>query len=217
MSKKLPIVAIVGRANVGKSSLFNAVLERREAIVAREAGTTRDSVTAKAEWKGQQFWLVDTAGMKDAADDFEFTIQEQITQAADSADVIWVVVEANIPITEEDRKVAKVALKTRKPVFLVINKVDRARGGDLEGFDRLGIKPILPTSTTQHRGINELLDTLVEQIPKAVIEEPSDTIRVALLGDQTLAKVHCLTRSPKSNRPLLQTGQAPRATLTEPT
>jgi len=122
MSKKLPIVAIVGRANVGKSSLFNAVLERREAIVAREAGTTRDSVTAKAEWKGQQFWLVDTAGMKDAADDFEFTIQEQITQAADSADVIWVVVEANIPITEEDRKVAKVALKTRKPVFWLLTR-----------------------------------------------------------------------------------------------
>ena len=188
MSKKLPIVAIVGRANVGKSSLFNAVLERREAIVAREAGTTRDSVTAKAEWKGQQFWLVDTAGMKDAADDFEFTIQEQITQAADSADVIWVVVEANIPITEEDRKVSKVALKTRKPVFLVINKVDRARGDDLDGFDRLGIKPILPTSTTQHRGINELLDTLVEQIPKATLEEASDTIRVALLGRPNVGK-----------------------------
>src|SRR5277367_4681452 len=103
MSKKLPIVAIVGRANVGKSSLFNAILNRREAIVAREAGTTRDSIMAKAsverrttndERRGESerfdFWLVDTAGIKDAVDDFEFTIQEQITQAADSADVIWV-------------------------------------------------------------------------------------------------------------------------------
>src|SRR4051812_21338666 len=110
MSKKLPIVAIVGRANVGKSSLFNAILERKEAIVAREAGTTRDSIMAKAEYQvpdaedPHQFWLVDTAGIKDPEDDFEFTIQEQITQAADSADVIWVVVEADIPITEEDRR-----------------------------------------------------------------------------------------------------------------
>src|SRR5690242_11704298 len=116
---KLPIVAIVGRANVGKSSLFNAILERREAIVADEPGTTRDSTMAKAEFGGHQFWLVDTAGIKDPGDDFEFTIQEQIAQAADSADVIWVVTEANVMITEEDRRVAKMALKTGKPVFLV--------------------------------------------------------------------------------------------------
>src|SRR5215469_11956035 len=143
MSKKLPIVAIVGRANVGKSSLFNAILDRREAIVAREAGTTRDSLMAKAEYRDQQFWLVDTAGMKSPEDDFEFTIQEQIMQAADSADVIWVVVEADVPITEEDRRVAKMALKSRKPVFLIINKTDKAHGADLSGFERLGIKPIL--------------------------------------------------------------------------
>src|SRR5579884_4095272 len=120
MAKKLPIVAIVGRANVGKSSLFNAVLNKREAIVAREAGTTRDSIMAKAEYKRQHFWLVDTAGIKDPEDDFEFTIQEQISQAAGSADVIWVVVETDVPVTEEDRRVAKMALRSRKPVFLII-------------------------------------------------------------------------------------------------
>jgi len=187
-SKKLPIVAIVGRANVGKSSLFNAILERREAIVAKEAGTTRDSITAKASWRGQDLWLVDTAGMKDAQDDFEFTIQEQITQAADSADVIWVVVEADVPITEEDRRVARTALKSRKPVFLVVNKVDKARGQDLDIFMRLGIKPIVHTSTTQHRGIGELLDTLVEQIPKATLPDNDDRIRVALLGRPNVGK-----------------------------
>lgn len=186
---KLPIVAIVGRANVGKSSLFNAILERREAIVAREAGTTRDSITAKATWRGQDFWLVDTAGMKDATDDFEFTIQEQITQAADSADVIWVVVEADVVVTEEDRRVAKLALKSRKPVFLVINKVDKARREhDLDAFDRLGIKPIIRTSSTQRRGISELLDTLVERIPKASLTENDDRIRIALLGRPNVGK-----------------------------
>src|SRR6218665_2356618 len=131
MSKnKVPIVAIVGRANVGKSSIFNAVLDRREAIVAKEAGTTRDSIIAKATYKEQDFWLVDTAGMKDAEDDFEFTIQEQIIQAAESADIIWVVIEANVPITDEDRRVAKLALKSKKPVVLVVNKIDKIKKFD---------------------------------------------------------------------------------------
>jgi len=188
MSKKLPIVAIVGRANVGKSSLFNAILERREAIVAKEAGTTRDSITAKASWNGQDFWLVDTAGMKDATDDFEFTIQEQITQAADSADVIWVVVEADVPIVEEDRRVAKLALKSQKPVFLVVNKADKARGQDLSIFLRLGIKTIMYTSTTQRTGVSELLDTLVQQIPHAQLADNEDRISIALLGRPNVGK-----------------------------
>jgi GTP-binding protein len=188
MSKKLPIVAIVGRANVGKSSLFNTILDRREAIVAREAGTTRDSIMARAEYSDQHFWLVDTAGIKDPDDDFEFTIQEQIVQAADSADIIWVVVEADIPITEEDRRVAKMALKSRKPVFLIINKIDKAKGADLAGFDRLGIKPIIWTSTTQQKGIEQLLDTLVKIIPKATEEIDDDRLRVAIVGRPNVGK-----------------------------
>jgi GTP-binding protein len=201
--KKLPIVAIVGRANVGKSSLFNAILARREAIVAKEAGTTRDSVTAKATWRGQDFWMVDTAGMKDAEDEFEFTIQEQITQAADSADIIWVVVEADIAITEEDRRVAKMALKSRKPVFLVINKVDKAKGNDLDSFQRLGIKPIIQTSTTQHRGIGELLDQLVEQIPKATIKEDSNRLRIALLGRPNVGKSYLFNTLAKKQQAIV--------------
>jgi GTP-binding protein len=202
MSKKLPIVAIVGRANVGKSSLFNAILDRREAIVAKEAGTTRDSVTAKASWNGQDFWMVDTAGMKDAEDEFEFTIQEQILQAADSADVIWVLVEANIAITEEDRRVAKMALKSRKPVFLVVNKVDRERGENI-AFERLGIKPIIKTSTTQHRGISELLDTLVEYIPKASLQEDDDRLHIALLGRPNVGKSYLFNTLAKKQQAIV--------------
>jgi len=192
MSKKLPIVAIVGRANVGKSSLFNAILDRREAIVAREAGTTRDSIMALAEYQGNNFWMVDTAGIKDPDDDFEFTIQEQIQQAADSADVIWVVVEADVPITEEDRRVATMALKSRKPVFLVVNKVDKARGksaqAELGNFVRLGIKTIVHTSTTQNTGIDSLLSQLAKIIPAVSQLEDDDRLRIAILGRPNVGK-----------------------------
>lgn len=188
MAKKLPIVAIVGRANVGKSSLFNAVLDRREAIVAREAGTTRDSIMAKAEYEGRHFWLIDTAGIKDPEDEFEFTIQEQIAQAADSADVIIVMVEADVPITDEDRRVAKMALKSRKPVLLVINKMDRARGVDLSGFDRLGIKPIVRTSMTHSKGLEQLLDTITEAIPPVTQKDDDDRLKIALVGRPNVGK-----------------------------
>lgn len=187
-TKKVPIVAIVGRANVGKSSLFNVILRRREAIVANEPGTTRDSIYAKAEWEGQNFWLIDTAGMKDPEDDFEFTIQEQIAQATDSADVIWVVIEATTTITEEDRRVAKLALKSKKPVFLVVNKADQAAKAVPEDFQRLGVKPILLTSATQNIGITNLLDTLIANIPKTVVHDDPDRIKVALLGRPNVGK-----------------------------
>jgi GTP-binding protein len=203
MSKKLPIVAIVGRANVGKSSLFNAILDRRETIIAREAGTTRDSIMAKAEYSGQHFWLVDTAGIKDPEDDFEFTIQEQITQAADSADVIWVMVEADIPITEEDRRVAKMALRSKKPVFLVINKSDKAKGADLSGFDRLGIKPIIRTSTTQRKGIKQLLDALVEFIPKATEQADDDRLGIAIVGRPNVGKSQLFNTLAKKQQALV--------------
>lgn len=203
MANKLPIVAIVGRANVGKSSLFNAILDRREAIVAREAGTTRDSVIAKATWRNQDFWMVDTAGMKDAEDEFEFTIQEQILQATDSADIIWVVVEADTTITEEDRRVAKLALRSKKPVFLVVNKVDKAKGADLTLFARLGIQPIVHTSTTQHRGIHELLDLLITHIPKATLEEDDNRLRIALLGRPNVGKSYLFNTLAKKQQAIV--------------
>jgi GTPase len=189
MSTALPIVAIVGRTNVGKSSLFNTILRRREAIVADEPGTTRNSTTAKAEFNNRQFWLVDTAGMKDPEDDFELTIQEQITQAAESADVIWVVVEANIMITEEDRRVATMALKSRKPVFLVVNKIDKARKGDVvTDFQRLGIKPIIGVSATHNEGVADLLEQLIKVIPKAKLKEDDNTLHIAILGRPNVGK-----------------------------
>ncbi len=200
---RLPIIAIVGRANVGKSSLFNAILRRREAIVAREAGTTRDAVTAKAEHNAQQFWLVDTAGMKDPEDDFEFSIQEQIVQAADSADVIWVVIEAHVGISEEDRRIAKTALKSRKPVFLVVNKLDKQRKATPTDYERLGIKPIILTSTTQNRGIESLLDTLVKIIPKVSVKEADNRLGIAVLGRPNVGKSYLFNTLAKKQQAIV--------------
>ncbi|HVS58199.1 MAG TPA: ribosome biogenesis GTPase Der [Candidatus Saccharimonadales bacterium] len=203
-TKKLPIVAIVGRANVGKSSLFNAILDRREAIVANEPGTTRDAITAKANYDGHDFWIVDTAGVKTPEDDFEFTIQEQIEQAADSADVIWVVAEADVQITDEDRRVAKMALKSGKPVFLVVNKVDKARKADLVGiFQRLGIKQMIFTSATHREGIAELLGRLVRVIPEVTAIEDDNRLHIALLGRPNVGKSYLFNTLSKKQQAIV--------------
>jgi len=188
MTKAVPIVAIVGRANVGKSSLFNAVVGRREAIVAKEPGTTRDNVTAKASHEGKDFWLVDTAGLKSAEDKFELSIQDQISEATTSADLILVVVEADVPPTQEDRRVATMALKSKKPVLLVVNKIDKNQKGDLRSWQTLGIKQILSTSVSQKKGIEELVISVAKQLPRAKIRTDDNRIRVALLGRPNVGK-----------------------------
>ena len=195
MSKSASIVPIVGRANVGKSSLFNAIIGRREAIVAKEAGTTRDSITARASFEGKDFWLVDTAGMKSAEDKFELSIQEQITEATSSANLIVVVIEADVVVTEEDRRVATLALKSKKSVILVVNKIDKnpayrtgRQKADLDNWQKLGIKPIIATSTTQKRGLTELLEAISISLPKARIKQDRNRIRLALLGRPNVGK-----------------------------
>lgn len=201
MPKTVPIVAIVGRANVGKSSLFNAILKKREAIVAREAGTTRDNITALANYQGYNFWLVDTAGIKDAEDEFEFTIQEQIIQAADSANVILVVVEANIPITEEDRRVAKLALKSKKPVLLIVNKIDKAKEAELD-FKKLGIKNIIYTSATQNRGISQLLNSLIKDISKIKYTD-NIFLTISIIGRPNVGKSYLFNTLAKKQQALV--------------
>jgi len=197
-SNKVPIVAIIGRANVGKSSLFNAAIGQREAIVADEPGTTRDSLYGKVSWYDKDFWLVDTAGLKQhAEDEFEFTIQEQITQAADSADVILVAIEAHTILTEEDRRVAKLALKTRKPVVLIVNKSDKIRGAIQKAktdsdifapYRRLGIKDIFLVSAIHREGLDELFEYVGQQLPKASIKSADDRIHLAILGRPNVGK-----------------------------
>lgn len=201
--QKLPIIAIIGRANVGKSSIFNAVLSRREAIVANESGTTRDSIYAKTEWQNQSFWLVDTAGVKDPEDEFEFTIQDQISQASDSATVIWVVIEASAGLTQDDRRVAKLALKTKKPVFLIVNKSDKTPKAVASDYLGLGIKPVFLTSATQNRGIDETLIELVKIIPKVHQIDNTNKITVALLGRPNVGKSYLFNTLSKKQQAIV--------------
>ena len=187
MSSKLPTVAIIGRANAGKSSLFNRFVKARQAIVAREAGTTRDSVLGKVTHGDHQFWLVDTAGLKDPNDEFEASIQEQITEAADAADVILVVTDSTEYVGDEDRFVAKKALKSKKPVILLTNKADLKESLPIDEFRRLGIKDIIRTSAEHNVGVNETLDRIVDLIP-ARTQQEHDAIRVSLIGRPNVGK-----------------------------
>lgn len=187
-NNKAAIVAIVGRANVGKSSLFNAALGRREAVTAAEPGTTRDSLTAKSSWAGKDFWLVDTAGLKSAEDEFELSIQAQIAQAAELADAIIVVVDAKTTITEEDRRVATLALKTGKPVTLAVNKADTNKKVDSEAWRGLGIKSIVLTSAVHKTGLDELFTSVATDLPKTTITQDSNRIKIALLGRPNVGK-----------------------------
>ena len=196
---KLPTVAIIGQANVGKSSLFNRLTRSRTAIVAREAGTTRDNVVGKVSYKRRnvdsapsddysQFWLIDTAGLKTAEDEFEATIQDQIADASAAADVILVTVDSTVYPSDADRQLAKKALKSGKPVILIANKADLKGSLYIDEFKRLGIKNIIKTSAEHSIGISELLDSIAELIPPATETAPDDIIRVALIGRPNVGK-----------------------------
>ena len=188
MARKLPTVAIIGQANVGKSSLFNRMVRSQQAIVAREAGTTRDNVLGKVSYRDHQFWLVDTAGLKDPDDEFEAGIQEQITEAAAAADVILVVVDSTLYPSDQDRLVAKKALRSKKPVILVLNKTD-LKGALAPGeFMRLGIRTMVQTSAEHNRGVASLLDAITADIPAQREREASDVLRVALIGRPNVGK-----------------------------
>ena len=153
--KKLPIVALIGQTNAGKSSLLNRMARKNIAIVAREEGTTRDNVMATID---DAFILVDTAGLKDPTDDFEASIQDQIQDAIEAADVILVALDSTKYFDHRDKKIAKDALKSGKPVFLVLNKCDLGESLPIEEFRALGIAPenIFYTSATTGTGIREL-------------------------------------------------------------
>lgn len=193
MASKLPTVAIVGQANVGKSSLFNRLVRSKQAIVAKEAGTTRDNVIGKVEYLAEdgqeaEFFLVDTAGLKDPSDDFEASIQDQITEASEMADVILVVVDSTKYPSDEDRLVAKKALRSKKPTMLLLNKADLKGSLHEDEFKRLGIKEIIKTSAPHKAGLSDVLDHIATILPPRIETPADDVLKIALIGRPNVGK-----------------------------
>ncbi|MDD3035371.1 MAG: ribosome biogenesis GTPase Der [Candidatus Saccharimonadaceae bacterium] len=188
MASRLPTVAIIGQANVGKSSLFNRLVRSQQAIVAREAGTTRDNVIGRVKYNEHSFWIVDTAGLKDPEDEFEASIQDQITEATEIADAILVVVDSSKYPSDQDRFVAKKALKSGKTVILVINKCDLKNSLPNEEFMRLGISRIVRASAEHNVGTVEIIQKIIEHIPPKSDETPDDITRISLIGRPNVGK-----------------------------
>ena len=158
--KKMPIVALIGQTNAGKSSILNRLARKNIAIVAREEGTTRDNVMAKID---DAFILIDTAGLKDPTDDFEVSIQDQILDAIDAADIILVTLDSSKYFDHRDKKIVKDALKSQKPVYLVLNKCDLSESLPITEFRALGIAPekTYYVSATTGQGIARLKEDLM--------------------------------------------------------
>ena len=172
------IVAIVGRPNVGKSTLFNRLVQRREAIVDSVSGVTRDRHYGKSDWNGKEFSLIDTGGYVKGSDDvFEGEIRKQVDLAIDEADIIVFVVDVETGVTSLDKDVATILRKITKPIFLVVNKVDNAmRDADAVEFYELGLGEYYTISSINGSGTGELLDALVKEIPKTIEEAEAEEI-----------------------------------------
>lgn len=186
------IVAIVGRPNVGKSTLFNRLIKRREAIVDSVSGVTRDRNYGKSEWNGKEFSVIDTGGyIKGSEDIFEAEIRKQVELAIDEADVIMFVVDVEEGITPMDDEVAKLLRKITKPVIVVVNKVDNAmREKDAYEFYNLGLGEYITISSTSGSGTGELLDELINIFPNKPepTQEELELPRFAVVGRPNAGK-----------------------------
>ena len=193
MSK--PIVAIVGRANVGKSTLFNKLCGKRISIVDDVAGVTRDRIYADAEWCGKEFSLVDTGGLEEKSDDaFQPEIKEQVNLALDTADVIIFLVDGKVGVTNGDMAVARLIRKTKTPVVLVANKLDNFDLSNLYDFYSLGLGEPMPISCSQGRGIGDVLDKVTSYFPNDLQKEELNGIKLALVGRPNVGKSSLINR-----------------------
>ncbi|WP_343487916.1 ribosome biogenesis GTPase Der [Allomuricauda sp. d1] len=183
------IVAIVGRPNVGKSTFFNRLIQRREAIVDAVSGVTRDRHYGKSDWNGKEFSLVDTGGYVVGSDDiFEQEIDKQVELAIEEADAIIFMVDVESGVTGMDEDVAKLLRRVDKPIFLAVNKVDNAqRAADAVEFYGLGLGDYFTISSINGSGTGELLDALVQVLPE-IEEEESELPRFAVVGRPNAGK-----------------------------
>ncbi len=196
-TKSKPIVAIVGRPNVGKSTFFNRIVGRQISIVEDTPGVTRDRIYAEAEWLGRRFTMVDTGGIEMESEDLiKRQMRTQAQLAAETADLILFFVDGRDGMTSEDQDVADYLRKIKKPVLLVVNKVDNAMREDaMFEFYELGIGEPLPISSVHGMGTGDLLDAVIQTIDAE--EEPDDnegTIRIAVVGKPNAGKSSLVNR-----------------------
>ncbi|MCP9199647.1 ribosome biogenesis GTPase Der [Gramella sp. GC03-9] len=184
------IVAIVGRPNVGKSTFFNRLIQRREAIVDSVSGVTRDRHYGKTDWNGHRFSLIDTGGYVKGSDDvFEAEIDRQVELAIDEADAIIFMVDVESGVTPMDEDVAKLLRKVEKPVLLAVNKVDNnKRLENAVEFYSLGLGEYFPIASTNGSGTGDLLDAVVEALPEVEDEEENELPRFAVVGRPNAGK-----------------------------
>ena len=190
----VPVVALIGRPNVGKSALFNRIVGGQTAIVSEEAGTTRDRHFAEAEWNGRSFWLVDTGGVThDPRAPMDVEIRKQVDQAIAEADLLLLVVDAKAGVHPMDARVVDMLREARKPWLLVANKADDPRSTDFYEFYRLGAGDPIPVSAINGKNSGDLLDVVVEKMPTAP-PEAQDALRVAVVGRPNVGKSSFVNR-----------------------
>ncbi len=199
-----PIVAIVGRPNVGKSTLFNKIVGRRLSIVEDTPGVTRDRIFGDAEWCGRQFSLVDTGGLEPASRDVLLTqMREQAQIAIDSASAIIFVTDIRTGVTATDQEVASLLLKSGRPVVLCVNKCDSVGQPPVEFYEfyNLGLGDPVMVSSVHGHGTGDLLDRVMESLPEEQEEEPDgEIIKVAVIGKPNVGKSSLVNRVAGENR-----------------
>lgn len=186
-----PIVAIVGRPNVGKSTLFNKLVGQRISIVEDTPGVTRDRIYAPCEWCGHTFLLADTGGIEMQSDDvFLSGIREQAKAAIDTADVIVFVTDLRSGVTAQDNEIADMLRRSHRPVVLCVNKADTLGevSPEVYEFYNLGLGDPFPVSSVHGHGTGDMLDRVVELLPKHDADDEEDTIRVAVIGKPNAGK-----------------------------
>ena len=198
----LPLVAVVGRPNVGKSTFFNKVVGRRLSIVEDTPGVTRDRIYAEAEWCGVHFALIDTGGIEpDSKDIILSQMREQAEMAIDTADVILFMVDGKEGLTAADREVGEMLMKTGKKVVLAVNKIDKPElPDDFYDFYELGLGEPIPISSSNMLNLGDLLDEIVASFPEGAGTEEDDSIKIAMIGKPNVGKSSLVNKLLGENR-----------------
>jgi len=201
----LPIVAVVGRPNVGKSTFVNRIAQANDAIVHEMRGVTRDRSYYRADWNGRDFLLIDTGGIENLKDDpFAESIRAQALVAAREADVIVVLVDGQVGALDGDEGIARLLKKTGKPVFLAVNKMDAPeRSDEAHAFWALGLGQPWPVSATHGHGTGDLLDAIVEILPEKAEDADSGAIDVAIIGRPNAGKSSLLNKLAGQDRAIV--------------